>query len=84
MLSGTIPNTKQFNKSKGRSLTVRHLACSTGCESCMSVHGCCFGLEKVQNCVLFDAVVCSILELRQGSKSDCMFLPLNNAQTGGL
>lgn len=30
MLSSTIPNTKQFNNSKGRNLTVRHLACRTG------------------------------------------------------
>lgn len=40
--------------------------------------------EKVQNCVLVDAVVCSILELREGVKSDSMFLPLNDGQTGGL
>lgn len=41
------------------------------------------GLTKFKT-VLFDAVVCSILELREGSKSDSVFLPLNNAQTGGL
>lgn len=41
----------------------------------MHVHSCCFSLERVQNCALLDAVVCSIFELREGIKSDFMFLP---------